>query len=127
MFFPERQLTAEHLIVLPKAFAELANLVGEDTSEMGADEQEMSIARRSTLLKQIAALAILLSKEQTKFAWGERPNSSAIALAISQAIAALPAEQMGNQKLNFYSESKINDSIREGLELLGFKKVSDEK
>lgn len=127
VFFPERRLTVEDLIVLPEAFAELASLAGEEASEIGSDEPEMSPASRNTLLKQIAALAILLSREHKRFACGDKPNSSEIALAISQAIALLPAEQVGNMKLNFYSKSKINDSIREGLELLGFKKASEEK
>lgn len=127
IYFPERRLTVEDLIVLPNAFAELANLVSVEASCGLQDEPEMSAASRSTLLKQIAALAILLSKQQHSFAWGERPNGSKIALEIEQAIANWPVETMGKLECDFFSKSKINASIQEGLDLIGFKKASGDK
>ena len=70
VFFPERQLTAEDLIVLPDAYAELAKIVDGDKNGADQHEPEMTPASRSTLLKQIAALAILLSKEHQGFSYG---------------------------------------------------------
>ncbi len=122
VFFPERRLTPDDLIVLPEAFAELANLVAGEANGALLHGPEMSPASRSTLLKQIAALAVLLSKQQKGFIHGDRPNGSKIAAEIEKAIATWPAETWGELEQGFFSTSKINESIREGLELIGFKK-----
>lgn len=127
VFFPARRLLAEDLIVLPQALAELERLLGREADKNVMHEPEMSLASRGTLLKQIAALAVLLSKQQTCFEWGERPNSSKIALEIGRAIANWPAGTLGKLEHDFFSKSKINDSIREGLELIGFKEAGGGK
>lgn len=127
VFFPERQLTAEDLIVLPDAYAELAKIVDGDQTGAVQPVPEMTLASRNTLLKQIAALAILLSKQQERFIHGDRPNGSGIATAIEKAIATWPAETCGKLEQGFFSTSKINESIREGLKLIGFKETDGGK
>lgn len=121
-FFPQRRLTTADLIVLPQSLSHVANPVD---AGVNAIEPPLSQASKDTLLKQIAALAILLSKQQEKFAWGTKPNSSAIAKAIEQALAIWPASTHGVLDKSFFSKSKINDSIREGLKLIGFKDDKD--
>lgn len=119
VFFPERQITADDLIVLPQSLSALTNPLAADNPP---NDQPLSLASRNTLLKQIAALAVLLSKQHEKFSWGDKPNSKGIAEAIEKALAQWPSNTWGKLETDFFSKTKINDSIREGLELIGFKK-----
>lgn len=119
VLFPERRITADDLIVLPQSLSALPNLLAADNPH---NDQPLSLASRNTLLKQIAALAVLLSKQHDKFAWGEKPNSKGIAEAIEKALAQWPSNTWGELEKDFFSKTKINDSIRDGLELIGFKK-----
>lgn len=119
VFFPERRLTVDDLIVLPQFLSAIPHV-----NEMNADlfgDRHLSMPSRKTLLKQIAALAVLLSKQNKSLAWGGKPNSLAIAKSIEQALAQWPTEKWGKLEADFFSKSKINESIREGLELIGFK------
>ncbi|MBK8889517.1 MAG: hypothetical protein IPN75_03505 [Dechloromonas sp.] len=120
VFFPRRRITVADLIVLTVDLSAI-------THGGGGDEPPMSPASRKTLLKQIAALAILLSKEQKCFAWGTKPNSSKIAEAIDEATKKWPVKTCGELEKDFFSKSKINDSIREGLKLIGFKEEAGSK
>lgn len=85
----------------------------------------MTLVSRSTLLKQIAALAILLSKQHQSFSYMGKPNSSRIAKEIGITLAKWPPEKWSGLDHGFFSKTKINDSIREGLELIGFKQDSE--
>ena len=127
VFFSERRLTAEDLIILPEAYEQLVKIVEGDSDWVQQHESSMSPASRNTLLKQIAALAILLSKQHQGFSYGGKPNSKQIAKAIEETLAKWPPETWGGLKQGFFSKSKINDSIREGLELIGFKQETEDK
>ena len=119
VFFPQRRLTVNDLIVLPQFLNTIPSATDKQSDFFG--DQHLALRSRKTLLKQIAALAVLLSKQNKSFAWGGKPNSSGISLAIDQALAQWPAEKWGNLEKDFFSKSKINESISEGLELIGFK------
>lgn len=121
-FVKPRKVTTSDLIVLPQFAETFIKLHGLKNLPQ---EPDLSPSARSTLLKQIAALAILLSKEHGQFQNGTKPNSYRIALAIEQALAKWPEDKGVILAKDFFGKSKINDSIREGLELIGFTK--DEK
>lgn len=119
VFFPERRITADDLIVLPHSLSTLPNPLAEGNPP---SDQPLSLASRNTLLKQIAALAVLLSKQHEKFAWGDKPNSKAIGDAIGKALAQWPSNEWSKLETDFFSKTKITDSIRDGLKLIGFEK-----
>lgn len=119
VFFPQRRLTVNDLIVLPQ-FLSAIPCATEMPAELSGG-QHFTPRSRKTLLKQIAALAVLLSKQNKSLAWGSKPNSSGISLAIDQLLAQWPTEKWGALEKDFFSKSKISESISEGLELIGFK------
>jgi len=116
-----RIISVDDLVVPIQA---LGSFVNSSLPAQGPDTPITKVGRE-TLLKQIAGLAVLLSKQQDQLAWGKKPNSLRIAEAIEKAIATWPTEKWGELEKDFFSKSKVNDSIREGLVLIGFKKEDE--
>ncbi|WP_144142631.1 hypothetical protein [Paraburkholderia sp. BCC1884] len=79
----------------------------------GDSPQKLTDAERDKLLKQIAALALVLAEKGGKYTRGGKPNVSQIAAAIGEVIEALPDADRNGLK-----SSSVRDSISAGLTLL---------
>ena len=77
------------------------------------DVTGVAVNDRNNLLKQIAALSLLISEKSNLYKRGGKPNALQIAKGVEGIIDALPDANMKG-----VSGSSIRESIREGLELL---------
>jgi len=76
-------------------------------------ETPFSDTERERLLKQIAALSLLLAEKSNRYKLGDKPNKNQIAEAIQEIVDAIPdVNGRGTKKSN------IRESIRVGLQLL---------
>lgn len=68
---------------------------------------------RDKLLKQIGALALLLSEKSSRYKSGDKPNGSQIAAGVGELVDAMP-----DANARGLGDSSIRSSISEGLKLL---------
>lgn len=109
--FPRRDeivLTAESI----EEFEQ--NAASVQTTQIGpAADTGLGAKERESLLKQIGALAALLSTYSNAYKRGGRPNASQIASAVGTLV-----EQMPDANLHGLGQSNIRGNITEGLSLL---------
>ncbi|RDK01631.1 hypothetical protein [Paraburkholderia lacunae] len=68
---------------------------------------------RSSLQKQVAALALVLAEKHNRYRKGDRPNANQIADAVDEILAALP-----DARTHGVSKTSIRETIRTGIALL---------